>query len=47
MTVIPAIVYSRVSGYYNPVNNFNKGKQEEFSERKTISMECIKKCSEK
>ena len=26
-------VYSRVSGYFRPVNQWNKGKQEEFKER--------------
>lgn len=26
-------VYSRVAGYFRPVNQWNKGKQEEFSER--------------
>lgn len=31
---IPAEVYSRVSGYFRPVNQWNKGKQEEYSERK-------------
>ena len=29
-------VYSRVTGYYRPVSNWNKGKQEEFKERKTF-----------
>jgi len=28
-----AEVYSRVVGYYRPVQNWNKGKQEEFKER--------------
>jgi anaerobic ribonucleoside-triphosphate reductase len=28
-------IYSRVTGYYRPVSQFNPGKQEEFSERKT------------
>lgn len=27
-------VYSRVSGYFRPVNQWNRGKQEEFSQRK-------------
>ena len=27
-------VYSRVVGYYRPVKAWNKGKQEEFKERK-------------
>ena len=28
-------VYSRVTGYFRPVANWNKGKKEEFAERKT------------
>ena len=28
-------VYSRVTGYFRPVSNWNKGKKEEFRERKT------------
>jgi ribonucleoside-triphosphate reductase len=31
---VPVEVYSRVVGYYRPVNQWNKGKQEEFSERR-------------
>jgi ribonucleoside-triphosphate reductase len=27
-------IYSRVAGYFRPVNQWNKGKQEEFSARK-------------
>ena len=27
-------VYSRVTGYFRPVSNWNKGKKEEFKERK-------------
>jgi len=27
-------IYSRVVGYYRPVNNWNKGKKEEFKNRK-------------
>lgn len=36
MTVkkIATEVYSRVSGYFRPVAQWNKGKREEFSERK-------------
>lgn len=30
-------VYSRVSGYYRPVSNWNKGKQEEFKDRTTYN----------
>ncbi len=28
-------VYSRVVGYFRPVSNWNQGKQEEFTDRKT------------
>ncbi|KYK25873.1 anaerobic ribonucleoside triphosphate reductase [Thermoplasmatales archaeon SG8-52-1] len=31
-------VYSRVVGYLRPVNQWNKGKQQEFSDRKTFDM---------
>lgn len=37
--VIPVLVYSRVSGYFNPTANFNRGKKEEFSERKYLNFE--------
>ncbi|HOF33624.1 MAG TPA: anaerobic ribonucleoside-triphosphate reductase [Spirochaetota bacterium] len=30
---IPVEVYSRVVGYFRPVNQWNRGKQEEFSDR--------------
>jgi len=38
---IPAEIYSRISGYYRPVNQWNKGKQEEFACRATMKI-----CSE-
>lgn len=41
--VVPVEVYSRVVGYFRPVNQWNKGKKEEYSERKTYmfdSLEC-------
>jgi Zn finger protein HypA/HybF involved in hydrogenase expression len=31
--MIPVEVYSRVVGYFRPVDQWNKGKREEFSER--------------
>ena len=31
-------VYSRITGYYRPVNNWNTGKSEEFKERKTYNI---------
>lgn len=33
--VMPNEVYSRVVGYYRPVQNWNIGKRQEFSERLT------------
>ena len=38
MQKIKTLVYSRVSGYYNAVEGFNKGKKEEFSQRKYIDI---------
>jgi hypothetical protein len=35
--IVPEI-FSRVSGYFRPVQNWNKGKKEEFSERKALQM---------
>jgi len=34
--VMPTEVYSRVVGYYRPVQNWNVGKRQEFSERETF-----------
>ena len=31
-------VYSRVCGYFRPVSNWNKGKKEEFKERKCFDV---------
>lgn len=36
-------IFSRVCGYYRPVKNWNKGKQEEFKDRKVYSAEIKKK----
>ena len=35
---IPCEVYSRVVGYLRPVQNWNNGKQQEFTERKTFRL---------
>ena len=35
----PTEVYSRITGYYRPVQNWNTGKAEEFKERKTYNIE--------
>ena len=37
-------VYSRVVGYLRPVQNWNKGKKEEFSMRKTMNVGCSCGC---
>ncbi len=36
---VPVEVYSRVVGYFRPTNQWNKGKQEEFRERKVYRVE--------
>ncbi len=38
-TIIPMEVYSRVSGYFRPVSQWNKGKQEEFKNRKQLQFD--------
>ena len=35
MKKIKPEIYSRVAGYFRPVHNWNKGKKEEFRQRKT------------
>lgn len=37
--MIECEVYSRCSGYFRPVKQWNKGKQEEFSERRKLKYE--------
>ncbi|MFO8182738.1 MAG: anaerobic ribonucleoside-triphosphate reductase [Candidatus Aegiribacteria sp.] len=32
-------VYSRIVGYYRPVQSWNKGKREEFSQREYVTLE--------
>jgi hypothetical protein len=44
---IPVECYSRVVGYYRPVNQFNKGKQEEFQDRKEFNPGKIKEYLER
>lgn len=34
-------IYSRVVGYFRPVKQWNKGKQQEFKDRKTFAVEGI------
>lgn len=40
---IPTEVFSRVVGYFRPVQDWNKGKKEEFNHRKMYSTENLKK----
>lgn len=35
---VPCEIYSRIVGYFRPVNQWNKGKQEEFKERAEIHL---------
>ncbi len=35
---VPCEVYSRIVGYLRPVQDWNEGKQQEFAERKTYSV---------
>jgi len=35
---VPVEVYSRVVGYFRPVNQWNRGKQEEFRQRKEYKL---------
>jgi hypothetical protein len=38
---VPVEVYSRVVGYFRPVNQWNKGKQEEFNDRYEFTPEAM------
>lgn len=38
MLKIPVEVYSRVVGYFRPLDNWNKGKKEEFRERMMLEV---------
>jgi len=38
---IPCSVYSRVVGYFTPVEQWNEGKREEFKERYVQSVEDV------
>lgn len=39
-------VYSRCTGYYRPVKNWNKGKQEEFKDRKLYDVKHAADCGD-
>lgn len=38
MKKIPCEIYSRVVGYYQPIENWNRGKREELRERKMLNI---------
>jgi ribonucleoside-triphosphate reductase len=35
---VPCEIYSRVVGYLRPVRNWNKGKQQEYQDRKVYNL---------
>ena len=39
---IPVETYSRVVGFFRPVHEWNKGKKEEFNDRRPTKIEAIK-----
>lgn len=39
--IIPTEIYSRVVGYYRPVNQWNKGKQSEFQDRQEYDVQSL------
>ena len=41
MIKVPAEVYSRISGYFRPVQNWNRAKKEEFKERKFADVNAL------
>ena len=38
---VPCEVFTRVCGFYRPVNHFNPGKKEEYNERKLFKVEIL------
>lgn len=38
---VPTEVYSRIVGYYRPVQHWNAGKQQEFNERNTYEKKLV------
>lgn len=50
MKKVPCEVYSRVVGYYRPVQSWNEGKKEEFKDRlefeekKSLNSKAVVKC---
>ena len=45
---VPTLIYSRVVGYYSPVQtNWNKGKKSEFADRKYLKFSGAELCQKK
>lgn len=41
-SAVPCEIYSRVTGYFMPVSQFNPGKKEEFRQRKCLAFDkCV------
>ena len=38
---IQAEIYSRISGYFRPVQNWNRAKKEEFNDRKFVDVNAL------
>ena len=38
---VPTEVYSRCSGYFRPIAQWNKGKQAEFSDRRKMKFDSV------
>jgi len=43
---VPVEVYSRVVGYFRPINQWNKGKKEEFKDRKEYTLPAMERVPE-
>ena len=41
MTKIETEVFSRISGYFRPVSQWNRGKKEEFKDRKFVDVKAL------
>jgi len=46
MLMIEVECYSRVTGYYRPVKQYNKAKKEEFRERRYLKYEQLKQSTD-
>ena len=41
---VPCEVYSRIVGYLRPVQNWNKGKKQEFADRRPYKVQTAPEC---